>query len=379
MDKFETDTVIIGAGVIGLACGVEMARRGHEVIVLEAASIIGSGTSSRNSEVVHAGIYYQNGSLKHTGCVRGRRALYQYLDQRGVTYAKCGKLIVATTLSEDEKIFQLYQQGLDNDVEGLEVLTSACAQVLEPELFCTSALMSHQTGIFDSHGYMLALLGELEDFGGVVAFESPVAEIVVVEAHCYHVITGGRHPTQLSCRRLINAAGLHAHKIARTTHGYDLRHLPPFQLAKGSYFTFNGRPAFKRLIYPAPVNGGLGVHVTLDLQGQMRFGPDVEWLEDCIPDNVDYAVQAHRAESFYDAVRTYWPNLPDNSIMPDYAGCRPKITLKDHAAGDFIIQSSGQHKCGGLVHLFGIESPGLTASLEIAHLVGEALSRDDEV
>jgi L-2-hydroxyglutarate oxidase LhgO len=379
MDRFETEAVVIGAGAVGLACAAELARRGLEVIVLEAASIIGSGTSSRNSEVIHAGIYYPNGSLKHKACVSGRRALYQYLSERGVSYRKCSKLIVATNSAEDEQISKLHQLGQLNGVEGLDLISGSAARALEPELFCTSALVSHETGIFDSHGYMLALLGEIEDHRGSLALECSVTRCRSLGPNNFEVETGGSSPTLLQTPILVNATGLHAQALARQMEGFDPDLVPPLYLAKGSYFRFAGKPAFSRLIYPAPVNGGLGVHVTLDLQGQMRFGPDVEWLDTSSPEDVAYRVEPERAKNFYAAVRSYWPNLPDDTIQPDYSGCRPKLTAKGQPAGDFMVQTSDHHGIDGLVHMFGIESPGLTASLELARQIGVHLTENRAV
>jgi L-2-hydroxyglutarate oxidase LhgO len=372
-DTYQIDAVVIGAGAVGLACGARLAASGLEVLVIEAEKSIGSGTSSRNSEVIHAGLYYPTGSLKHQTCIQGRRQLYGYLETRGVAHKKCGKLIVACSSPEDTQIADLVSRAYQNDVEGIEVLSGQQAQILEPNLRCTSALLSRETGIFDSHGYMLALQGELEDHGGVVVLDTPVVSVAVLPNGGFAVDTGGATPTRVTCQYLINSAGLGAQKVAAKIDGLAQEHIPKLFLAKGSYFQCAGKPAFSRLIYPAPVDGGLGVHVTLDLQGQMRFGPDVEWLENSDPTLVDYQVDLRRAQSFYAAVRKYWPDLPDDAIRPDYAGCRPKTTWRGGAAGDFVIQSASAHGINGLVNLFGIESPGLTASLEIATRVREAL------
>jgi L-2-hydroxyglutarate oxidase LhgO len=369
-DAYEIDAVVIGAGAIGLACAARLATAGLDVIVVEACKSIGSGTSSRNSEVIHAGLYYQTGSLKHLTCVEGRRLLYRYLDTRGVSYNKCTKLIVACSAREDEQIAALATRAHENGVEGMETLSQSQAQSLEPDLRCTSALLSKETGIFDSHGYMLALQGELEDHGGVVVFDTPIIKVSVRTDGRFDVEAGDAEKTVLTCRYLINSAGLTAQQVAKQIDGLDQNFIPPLYLAKGSYFQCAGKPAFSRLIYPAPVDGGLGVHVTLDLQGQMRFGPDVEWLDHSDPNLVDYQVDQNRSASFYAAVRTYWPGLPDGAIRPDYAGCRPKVTPKGAPAGDFIIQCDTTHGLPGLVNLFGFESPGLTGSLAIADRVG---------
>ncbi len=316
----DVDVVVIGAGAVGLAVAAAFARSGRETIVLEAADGIGAGTSSRNSEVIHAGMYYPTGSLRHRMCVEGRRKLYQYLAERGVPHLKRGKLIVATSDGETKKIEGIHATGLKNEVEGLELISGSQAMAWEPNLFCTAALWSPETGIIDSHAYMLALQGEIEDNGGFVAFETPVTRIERLAGGGFRVMTGGAEAGAVTCRRLINSAGLGAHAVARSIDGYDPAIIPKFVLAKGNYFGCGGRPAFTRLIYPAPVEGGLGVHVTLDLAGRMRFGPDVEWLSSNDPAAVDYTVDPRRSDSFYDAIRRYGPGLPDVVITPDYSG-----------------------------------------------------------
>ncbi|MBC7667350.1 MAG: NAD(P)/FAD-dependent oxidoreductase [Gemmatimonadaceae bacterium] len=374
IESFEVDTLVIGAGVVGLACAAALARQGRrDVVVLEAERAIGTQTSSRNSEVIHAGIYYPTGSLKHTLCLEGRHLLYAYLAERGVDHRRCGKLIVATDVNENDKVEALHHQALRNDVEGMEMLTVAQARALEPDLNCTLASLSSQTGIIDSHGFMVSLRGELEDFGGVVAFNAPVTRIEARAAGGFQVTVGGPAPTLVVCARLVNAAGLGAVGLAQTLEGFS-RPVPALRLAKGSYFGYAGRPAFSRLIYPAPVDGGLGVHVTLDLAGRMRFGPDVEWLPGDDPGRVDYAVDLARADSFYAAVRRYWPGLPDGALVADYAGCRAKLSGPGEPAADFRIDGPGAHGREGLVELFGIESPGLTSALSIARLVAATLA-----
>ncbi|MFZ4122916.1 MAG: NAD(P)/FAD-dependent oxidoreductase [Caulobacterales bacterium] len=363
---FDIDAVVIGAGAVGLACGAALARRDLSTLVLESTAVIGSGTSSRNSEVIHAGLYYPTGSLRHRMCVAGRRLLYPYLQARGVGHKACGKLIVATSTTELAQIEQIYARGLENDVEGLSLITGQEAMAMEPALSCTGAIWSAETGIMDSHALMLAYQGELEDLGGQVVFETPVVQITPLRGGGFSVRTGGAEPATLTCRYLVNSAGLMAHDIASRTDGYDPALIPKLLLAKGSYFGFSGKTPFSRLIYPAPVDGGLGVHVTLDLQGRMRFGPDVEWLDHADPARVDYQVDLRRADGFYAAIRRYWPGLPDGAITPDYAGCRPKLSGPGEPAADFRIDDAGVHGIEGLVHLFGIESPGLTSSLAIA-------------
>jgi L-2-hydroxyglutarate oxidase LhgO len=369
----DVDTVVIGAGAVGLACAATLARSGAEVLVLEAAGAIGTLTSSRNSEVVHAGLYYPTGSLRHLHCVAGRRSLYAWMDTHGVAYRKTGKLIVAASDAQIPKIEALHAQGVGNDVEGLSLLTRAEAMALEPHLTCKAAVLSAETGVFDSHGYMLSLHGELEDHGGAIAFNTPVLASEILADGRFRVDAGGAAPMTLVARNVVNSAGLYAHAVARSMSGYHAGLLPPFTLAKGSYFSCQTRPAFSRLIYPAPVEGGLGVHVTLDLGGRMRFGPDVEWLHTDDPDAVDYRVDIRRADSFYAAVREYWPALPDGAIAADYSGCRPQLSFPGQPAADFRIDAPAHHGHAGLVHLFGIESPGLTSSLSIAEAVSGAL------
>ncbi|WP_201841016.1 FAD-dependent oxidoreductase [Microvirga zambiensis] len=362
------DILVIGAGVVGLAVARVLALCGHGVIVVEATGGIGNGISSRNSEVIHAGMYYPSGSLRARHCVAGRRMLYDFCESHGVPHARCGKLIVATNDLEQAKIEGIYEQGLANGVEGLSFLTGEEARRLEPNLACTGAVLSQETGIVDSHALMLALQGDLEDAGGVIAFNTPV-ERVARSGAGWIAQAGGAEPMELAVDAVINTAGLGAQAVARATEGYPEDRVPPLVLAKGNYFGCLGRPAFSRLIYPAPVDGGLGTHVTLDLAGRMRFGPDVEWIE-----REEYEVDPHRAESFYASIRRYWPGLPDGALVPDYSGIRPKLSGPGEKAADFMIDGPAQHGLPGLVHLFGIESPGLTSSLSIAEDVAERLS-----
>jgi L-2-hydroxyglutarate oxidase LhgO len=363
-DAYAIDCLVIGAGVVGLACAAELARRGREVLVAEATRGIGNGLSSRNSEVIHAGLYYPTGGLKHRLCVAGRRKLYAYLASRGIAHRKLGKLVVATDAAEERQIAALHARAIANDVEDVALLTAGEAKTLEPSLACVSALISTETGVVDSHGLMLALLGDLEDRGGAIAFETPVLG-GEAKHRGYEIRFGGASPMTLMARSVVNAAGLDAARIA----GLLGAEAPAMALAKGSYFGCAGRPAFSRLIYPAPVDGGLGVHLTVDLSGRMRFGPDVEWLAETDPAKVDYSVDPRRAESFYAAIRRYWPALPDGALTPDYSGCRPKLSRRGEPAADFRIDASD-----ALVNLFGIESPGLTASLAIADMVADVLA-----
>jgi L-2-hydroxyglutarate oxidase LhgO len=361
------EILVVGAGVVGLAVARALATRGHGVVVAEASGGIGNGVSSRNSEVIHGGMYYPSGSLRARHCVAGRRMLYEFCASRGVPHRKCGKLIVATDELEQAKIEGIYQQGVTNGVEALTFLSGEGARALEPNLSCTGAILSPETGIVDSHAFMLALQGDLEANGGAIAFHAPVERLVPTpegwEAH-----VGGSDPAALPVDAVVNAAGLGAQALARRTEGYPAERVPPLVLAKGNYFGCTGRPAFSRLIYPAPVDGGLGTHVTLDLAGRMRFGPDVEWIA-----AEDYEVDPRRAESFYASIRRYWPGLPDGALVPDYAGIRPKLTGPGEPAADFAIDAPGEHGLAGLVHLFGIESPGLTSALSIAEDVAQRL------
>jgi L-2-hydroxyglutarate oxidase LhgO len=359
--------LVIGAGVIGLAVGRAAAMAGHDVIVAEQADGIGTGISSRNSEVIHAGMYYPTGSLRAQFCPRGNRMLYEFCESHGVSHRRCGKLIVAASEPERARIEAIHAQGLTNGVEGLELIGGNAARAMEPELSCVAALLSPSTGIIDGHGYMLALQGDIEANGGAIAFETPVKAIEPLKRG-FRVWFGGAEPVHFEVDALVNCAGLSAQKVARFVEGYPQALIPKQVLAKGNYFAFAGRPAFTRLIYPTPVDGGLGVHVTLDLAGRMRFGPDVQWI-----DSENYEVDPARAESFYARIRSYWPGLPDGSLMPDYAGVRPKLSGPGEPVVDFLIEGPARHGMNGLVNLFGIESPGLTCSLPIADAVVELL------
>jgi len=355
--------LVVGAGIIGLAVAREAARAGHEVIVAEAEAHIGAGTSSRNSEVIHAGIYYPTGSLRERHCARSRRLLYAYCASHGVPHKKLGKLVVACRDADTPVLERLYAQAECNGVEGLRMLSAAEAIAMEPALACTAAFHSPETGIIDSHRYMLALRGDMEDAGGVLALATPVERIAPTAAG-WEVRFGGREPGTIAVDAVVNAAGHGAQALARATEGYPAQRVPRLVLAKGNYFAYMGRPVFSRLVYPAPVPGGLGIHVTLDLAGRMRFGPDVQWI-----DAYDFDVDPARAGAFYAAIRTYWPGLPDGSLAPDYAGVRPKLTGPGEPAADFMIDAPADHGLPRLVHLFGIESPGLTCSLSLAEAV----------
>jgi L-2-hydroxyglutarate oxidase LhgO len=363
MDKVEC--VVVGAGVVGLAIARRLAEAGREVIVLEAADAIGTVTSSRNSEVIHAGIYYPAGSLMARLCVAGKQALYDYCRDRGIPHRNSGKLIVATRPEEIAKLASIKAHAEANGVADLKQLSGTEARALEPALACEAALLSPSTGIVDSHSYMLSLRGEAEAAGAAFAFLAPL-ERGRVTADGFELDVGGEAPMTLACDMLINSAGLSATAIARMLDGMPLDLIPPAYLAKGCYFSCNAKAPFSRLIYPVPEPGGLGVHLTLDLAGQARFGPDVEWV-----DHIDYTVDPARGERFYPAIRRYWPSLPDGALMPSYSGMRPKIVPPAVAVQDFMIQGAQTHGVPGLINLFGIESPGLTSSLAIADYVAD--------
>jgi L-2-hydroxyglutarate oxidase LhgO len=361
----QLDCVVAGAGVVGLAVARALALAGREVVVLDAAEGIGTETSSRNSEVIHAGIYYPAGSLMARFCVAGRKALYAYCAEKGVPHRNCGKLIVATSADEDSRLADIKRRAAVNGVDDMRILTRDEARALEPNLSCTSALLSPSTGIVDSHSYMVALQGDAENAGAAMVFQSPVLRGRAVSGGV-EIDVGGDDPITLRCRLLVNAGGLHAPALASRIEGMPASRVPTAYYAKGNYFTLSGRSPFSRLIYPVPVPGGLGVHLTIDLGGQARFGPDVEWI-----DGIDYTVDPRRADGFYEAVRRYWPALKDGALQPGYAGIRPKIVPKGAPGQDFVVQGPQTHGLAGLINLFGIESPGLTASLAIADHVLE--------
>ncbi len=359
-----SDILVVGAGIVGLAVGRALALRGHAVVVAEAEGGIGTGVSARNSEVIHGGMYYPAGSLRARHCVEGARRLYAFCASHGVPHRACGKLIVATDAGERGSIEAIHARGLVNGVEGLVLLDGPQARALEPNLACVAALHAPGTGIVDSHALMLAVQGDIEDRGGAIAFHSPVAGLSRADGAWIATVNGDSLPFDA----VVNAAGLGAQAVAKAVGGFPPERIPRRILAKGSYFGCHGRPAFSRLIYPAPVEGGLGIHLTLDLAGRMRFGPDVEWVE-----TEDYAVDPGRADAFARAIRRYWPGLPDGALTPDYAGLRPKITGPGEPAADFVIDGPAEHGLERLVHLFGIESPGLTASLSLAEEVADRL------
>lgn len=364
------ECVVVGAGVVGLAVARTLALAGREVVVIEAAATIGTGTSSRNSEVIHAGIYYPTGSLKARLCVAGRDALYRYCALHGVTHRRIGKLIVATDPQQMATLEALHAQARANGVGDLVAIDGDAARRLEPNLLtCIAALHSPSTGIIDSHGLMLAYQGEAEEHGAMIAFNAPV-EGGCIEKDRIVLRVGGPEPAEIAARMVVNAAGLGAQGVARALDGLDPATVPPLHFAKGNYFQLQARPPFGRLIYPVPEPGGLGVHLTVDLGGRCRFGPDVEWVE-----RVDYTVDPGRGDRFYAAIRRYWPDLRDGALAPDYCGIRPKLGPAGSPNADFVIQGPAEHGVPGLVHLYGIESPGLTASLAIAEEVAALLER----
>ena len=365
----EVETIIVGAGVVGLAIAREIAQAGNEVIVLEAENAIGTGISSRNSEVIHAGIYYTPGSLKAKLCRPGRDEIYEYCETHAIEYHRVGKLIVAT--SEDElKVLKKIQSNAEaNGVEDLQLLDRNQSSAMEPALECAGAIFSPSTGIIDSHSYMLALQGDAETSGAVIALSSPV-EKTTLSDNWITIHIGGADPLSLKCRNFINAAGLNAQTVASNIEGFPVEHIPPLYYAKGNYFTLSGKSPFQKMIYPVPAKAGLGVHSTIDLAGQTKFGPDVQWI-----DSPNYTVDIGRTNDFYVAIRRYWPELSDNSLQPGYVGIRPKLVPKGVPIGDWGIKGPEHHGIKGIVNLFGIESPGLTSSLAIAKYVSKLLKK----
>lgn len=362
MDSVEC--IVVGAGVIGLAVARALALNGREVLVLEARDAFGSETSSRNSEVIHAGIYYPKDSLKARLCVSGRKLLYRHCAEYGVEHRRCGKLIVAADESELPVLAEIRDKAAANGVDDLQVLSREDVHSLEPDLDVAGALFSPSTGIIDSHALMLSFLGDIEDRGGVLSLRSKVEKIELGEgSHAVTVADGGMG-FSLRCRYLVNAAGLDAPGLLEKMKGFPDYALIEGYMCKGSYYAHAGSTPFRHLVYPVPQQAGLGVHLTVDLAGQARFGPDVEWVEER-----DYAVDPSRAESFYAAIRRYWPGLEDGKLVPAYSGLRPKISPEGVPAADFMIQGREAHGVAGLVNLLGIESPGLTSSLAVAEEV----------
>ena len=377
MDR--VDCIVIGAGVVGLACARAIAQAGLEVAIVERENAYDTGVSARTSEVIHAGLYYPTGSRKAQWCVRGARLLYDYCAQRGIAHRRCGKLLVATREADVVALEKLRAKALANGVNELQWLTRAQALALEPELQCVAALWSPASGIIDSHGLMTSLLGDAEAAGALLAVTSGVVgaardgegwRVTVRTA----VTSDSGGDFELATNWIVNAAGLDAQAVAAAMEGFPAAAIPPRHLAKGHYFSLSGRAPFSRLIYPMPTDGGLGVHLTLDLGGQAKFGPDVEWIDDVtsatdLGRDLDYTVDALRADAFAAEVRRYWPRLPDGALAPAYSGIRPKLIGPGEPAADFRLDGPAEHGCAGVVQLFGIESPGLTASLAIAEAV----------
>ena len=371
MDR--VDALVIGAGAVGLAVARALAQAGFETIVAEAGNGIGQGVSSRNSEVIHSGLYYTPGSLKAQHCVRGKQLLYALCNSHGVAHRDCGKLTVANSEAEQAALRRLQDRAAANGVP-VQWLDAAQARALEPALQCQAALLSPSTGVIDSHGFMLALQGDLERAGGMVALGSPIdsASLSGSGPHVVRMVDG----SELEAGIVVNSASLHACALARRFEGLQLRFVPREFFAKGNYYALTGRSPFSHLIYPAPADAWLGVHLTLDLGGQAKFGPDLEWLDIETPEQIDYAVDPLRADSFYAEVRRYWPGLPDGALTPSYSGVRPKIHGPGEVAPDFRIDGPSLHGVPGLVNLFGIESPGLTSALAIAEMVAKMVARD---
>jgi L-2-hydroxyglutarate oxidase LhgO len=366
--EFDFDAAVVGAGAVGLACGYALSKRSLTVVVLETNGAIGQGVSSRNSEVIHAGLYYPTGSLKARLCVAGRRALYPFLEARNIAYRRCGKLVVATEDAEISRLEAIAAQAGANDVEGVEMISGAVARALEPGLKAAAALVSPESGVFDSHGYMHALRGEIEAAGGAVVTATPFEAATPLEGGGFRLQTGGEAPADLTVRLLVTAPGLGAQAVAARIEGFPLQAIPKRHFGKGVYFRLVGKAPFERLIYPPPIPGALGTHYRKDLGGQAVFGPDLAYVE-----TEDYSVDPARAEAFYAYIRKFWPELPDGALVPDYAGLRPKIHGPGEPQPDFQLDGAAVHGLPGLMALFGIESPGLTSSLAIGETVAARL------
>jgi L-2-hydroxyglutarate oxidase LhgO len=365
------DCVVIGAGVVGLACARALALQGREVIILERAEAIGTETSSRHSEVIHAGIYYEPGSLKARFCVEGKLKMYRFMKERGIPYNPMGKLIVATSEHQVAGLQSIKDRAEKNGVMDLELLSHNEVVAREPELRCITALWSPSTGVADSHSYMLGLQGDAEEKGAMIAYFAPVERGEITDGGIILEV-GGEGAMTLKAKTVINAAGLHTQKLTHEITGFPKDRIPPWNYCKGNYYSLSGCKApFSSLIYPAPEQAGLGVHLTLDLAGQARFGPDVEWI-----DEINYDVDPGRSDSFYAAVRKYWPGLPDGALQPGYSGIRPKIQASGEPATDYVIHGPKEHGVPGLINLYAIESPGMTSSLAIADYVADMLEAE---
>ena len=373
MPQPDIDCLVIGAGAVGLAIARALAMAGREVIIIEREAGLGQGISARNSEVIHAGIYYPPGSLKARFCVQGRDLLYEFCATHHVPHRRCGKIIVAADEAQRAQLLTIRQRARANGVTDLELLDAAGLKALEPELAGVTGLLSPSTGIVDSHGYMLAMQGDFEAHGGILALRTPFLSARPVDGGIA-VRTGSEDASEITAASVVLASGLSAPALTRQFAGIRQDVLPQAHFAKGNYFSLAAKSPFSRLVYPAPEPGGLGVHLTLDLSGRARFGPDVEWLD--IPDEagIDYRVDPRRAERFYTAIRRYWPDIADGDLVPDYSGVRPKIAAAGTHEADFMILDGSQHGLAGLVALLGIESPGLTSSLAIGSYVAQMVA-----
>ncbi len=366
----DVEAIVIGAGVVGLAVARQLAEAGREVLLLEEADAIGTQTSSRNSEVIHAGIYYPRESLKARLCVAGRRMLYDYCARRGVPAKRIGKLIVAATPAQTATVEALLRRGAGNGVDDLAWLDADAVRSMEPALDCAAALFSPSTGIVDSHALMLALQGDAEAHGAQCVLRTRV-EAVICRTGGFEVVAsagGESERISITCAAVVNCAGLGAQAVAANTEGYPRERVPPLFLAKGNYFSVSGATPFSHLIYPVPVDGGAGIHITLDLNGRMRLGPDLHWVQE-----IDYTPDESVADQFYSLVQSYWPEVRSRELSCIYSGIRPKIGGPGSAGADFLVDGPGDHGIEGLVNLFGIESPGLTSSLALAEYAVEKL------
>lgn len=367
----QADVIVIGAGVVGLAAARALAKAGRDVIVADSEAFPGSGTSSRNSGVIHAGIYYPKGSNKAHHCVAGKELLYSYIRERGIGYENCQKLIVASTDEDLDKLSAIRQKAKDNGVNDLQLISGEDARAMESELKGIGALLSPSTGIVDVHEYIHALIADIEDSGGAIALQNRIVSGNITDDGIELTFAAG---TSIKARTVINAAGIGAQSLAKKINGLNPTLIPTQYLAKGNYFTVSGPNPFKKLVYPVPVAGGLGAHFTRNMAGESLFGPDVEWIDRCDYNGIDYNVDAARADKFYGYIEKYWPGIRDHELRPAYAGVRPKLVGAGVPDGDFMIQGPSVHGISGLVNLYGIESPGLTSSLSIAEEVKAMLA-----
>lgn len=366
---YQFDVLVVGAGVVGLACAKYLVEQGCSTLVLESEASFGSGASSRNSEVIHAGIYYEQNSQKASLCFRGKHLLYEYCENRCIPYKKIGKWLVAQNINQVQKLHKLQQVGLSNGVEDLHFLSAQAISCGEPSLKATEVLYSPSTGILDSHAYMQSLINDTESGGGVIVYKTPF-ELATITPHGFEIRLGGIEPAAVNARYLINAAGLYSVHVAKNIQGLAAGCIPQACFAKGNYYAYLGRVPFQHLIYPVPEMGGLGIHLTLDMGGHARFGPDVEWV-----DKIDYQINDRSREKFAQAIQAYWPECDPSKLAPAYSGIRPKLGTPQQFSSDFVIQTEQNHGVVGLVNLFGIESPGLTASLAIAEQVSSIIKK----